>query len=489
MQSLNDSPDMRIEPITTTMETTKTLRIPIKEKILGCQLTKKLASKISKAIESNDQNFRDSLASVIENHHYSDDKQRLRDEFVGMKVSTHQFMKKDALKFYLVCENVPENSLFDRQRLTPAQFQQFSSLVRDLLIPLSSKNKPLSPQGTSEWVKQFVKRTGLLSRGERSIVSFVWGGHSLPTDYIGEFTEERFAEKVGYFNTLINTQKDGNKKSTITNKPAEDITGSGPGVMKAPFKGALQAFHELRQNLNRHFIGFTEPGIMAAEKPNKLVDRLIIFPDIEKRMEAFIRSSHRGRVHPGGIGTLEEIMFFFSMKLHPNNEDAVYPFDLVERPGGRYFDYLEDYLTLCFGDTLKPHYQLFNRIPPRDYALYVRDSNEAIDRSKLWNDDLYIPETLQVPLKPDFSLIESLELYEDLGPFKLMENLRAFFSALVTFNIKSPEIVASWKDERPLLKGDEKIVEATDQLIKWFSNQGRLKIEGEFMKPYRTYKD
>ncbi|SQC15344.1 decarboxylase [Klebsiella pneumoniae] len=36
----------------------------------------------------------------------------------------------------------------------------------------------------------------------------------------------------------------------------------------------------------------TEPSIIAAEPPNPLVNELIIMPDIEKRLEAFVRIAH-----------------------------------------------------------------------------------------------------------------------------------------------------------------------------------------------------
>ncbi len=34
---------------------------------------------------------------------------------------------------------------------------------------------------------------------------------------------------------------------------------------------------------------FSEPGIIAAESPNPIVNQLVIMPDIEKRLEAFVR--------------------------------------------------------------------------------------------------------------------------------------------------------------------------------------------------------
>ncbi|MBF0352179.1 MAG: DUF3412 domain-containing protein [SAR324 cluster bacterium] len=470
----------------------KHLEIPIREKILGTPITQGIAEVIVKNVTSDNLILKECLASVIENHNYGDDKQKLRDDFEGMQFYVEQSIKKNKIKLSLICHNVPDTALFDREHLTPAQFQQFSSIIRDLALPLylpdneepRRLNADDSPETVSKWIKDFVHRTGLLDRGKRSVVSFVWGGHSLPTDYIGEFNEYRFAEKIGYFYTLINTRHHKDKNLA---QPAEDITGSGPGIMKAPFKGSLQAFHELQQKINRFFIGFTEQGIMSAEKSNKLVDRLVVFPDIEKRMEAFIRAAHRGRVHPGGIGTLEEIMMFLSMKLHPRNHGLIYPFDWVERPGGQYFDMIDQYLKTCFKDSFLEHYQIFNNISPRTYALHIKESNLKLDRRFLWNDHLYFPRELQTPFQVTFESVEALELYDDVGPYKLCENLRKFFSALVTLNIKRPEILESWGTDRPRLHGSSNVLKTTDHLIDKLTAAGRMKIEGEYMKPYRIH--
>ena len=45
------------------------------------------------------------------------------------------------------------------------------------------------------------------------------------------------------------------------------------------------------------------PGIIAAESPNPIVNHLVIMPDIEKRLEAFVRMAHGIIVFPGGVGT------------------------------------------------------------------------------------------------------------------------------------------------------------------------------------------
>lgn len=53
-------------------------------------------------------------------------------------------------------------------------------------------------------------------------------------------------------------------------------------------KGAAIGHAKQRYPSSR-FIGLTEPSIIAAEPPNLIVNELVIMPDIEKRLEAFIR--------------------------------------------------------------------------------------------------------------------------------------------------------------------------------------------------------
>ena len=61
-------------------------------------------------------------------------------------------------------------------------------------------------------------------------------------------------------------------------------TGCGPGAMKGPMKGATIGHAKQRIKAGR-YLGITEPGIIAAEAPNPMVNELVILPDIEKRLE------------------------------------------------------------------------------------------------------------------------------------------------------------------------------------------------------------
>lgn len=57
-------------------------------------------------------------------------------------------------------------------------------------------------------------------------------------------------------------------------------------------KGAAISHANQRYKENSRLIGITEPSIIASEPPNPIVNELIIMPDIEKRLEAFVRMGH-----------------------------------------------------------------------------------------------------------------------------------------------------------------------------------------------------
>ena len=81
-------------------------------------------------------------------------------------------------------------------------------------------------------------------------------------------------------------------------------TGCGAGAMKGPMKGATIA-HAKQRIENGRYLGITEPGIIAAESPNPIVNQLVIMPDMEKRLEAFVRVAHAIVIFPVVSGPLK----------------------------------------------------------------------------------------------------------------------------------------------------------------------------------------
>lgn len=100
-------------------------------------------------------------------------------------------------------------------------------------------------------------------------------------------------------------------------------TGCGPGVMKGPMKGATIG-HAKQRRVGSRYLGH-RAGIIAAEAPNPIVNELVILPDIEKRLEAFVRVGHGIIIFPGGVGTAEEFLYLLGILLHPANRDVPFP--------------------------------------------------------------------------------------------------------------------------------------------------------------------
>ncbi|WP_419779419.1 PpnN family nucleotide 5'-monophosphate nucleosidase [Maridesulfovibrio sp.] len=355
----------------------------------------------------------------------------------------------------LHCSRVPRDCLYDGRNVIWQSIEHISAVIRDIIFAPKFDCGIDCCRSTN--IKKFVEHSGLMYRGERGLVMFTWGGHQVPMD------EYNFAKELGYWTALFMPDM-------------ENITGCGVGVMKAPFKGAQVAYG--KQNTferfgHRDFIGFSEKKILAAEAPNELVTQLLTFPTIEERMEAFIRASHRGKVHPGGAGTVEEILTMLALLSMPDNKGIPYEFDLVEQGGGVYFKELVDYLNICFGDELDGLYNVHVGTA-RAYANYVAYQSQHLNTRYLWNDDLVFEPRIQEPFAVTFESMEGLDLSRDQEPFSLLINLRRFFSAVVHLTVKDPDMLDSWGDNTPLIKGDKKILDATDQLVRKLAQQGRI---------------
>src|SRR3546814_4767739 len=157
-----------------------------------------------------------------------------------------------------------------------------------------------------------------------------WGGHSINRD------EYQYTKDVGYELGL---------------RGLDICTGCGPGAMKGPMKGATIAHAKQRQRRPR-YIGITEPGIIAAESPNPIVNQLVIMPDIEKRLESFVRLGHGIIVFPGGVGTAEEILYLLGILLREENAQLPFPLILTGPVASApYFEQIDKFIRLTLGEA------------------------------------------------------------------------------------------------------------------------------------------
>ena len=140
------------------------------------------------------------------------------------------------------------------------------------------------PDDLTNMVFHILRNARALQAGRQPDLIVCWGGHSISDK------EYQYSKEVGH--------QLGLRELSI-------CTGCGPGAMKGPMKGATIG-HAKQRVKNGRYIGITEPGIIGAEAPNPIVNELVILPDIEKRLEAFVRCGHGVIVFPGGVGTAEE---------------------------------------------------------------------------------------------------------------------------------------------------------------------------------------
>jgi predicted Rossmann-fold nucleotide-binding protein len=299
-----------------------------------------------------------------------------------------------------------------------------------------------------------------------------WGGHSIGHD------EYIYTKQVGYELGL---------------RAFDICTGCGPGAMKGPMKGATIAHAKQRRHTNC-YIGITEPEIIAAESPNPIVNNLVIMPDIEKRLEAFVRIGHAIIVFPGGVGTTEEILYLLGILLHPDNADIAFPLIFTgPRESAAYFAKIDRFLRLVLGEDIARHYSIVIGDPPK-VARQVRKGIERVRLSRLENQDafffnwaLHIDLELQTPFKPTHAAMTGLNLHREQPPHKLAANLRRAFSGIVAGNVKEEGMKAIERYGPFEIDGDCSIKQALDDLLRGFVAQQRMKLPGSHYVPcYRV---
>lgn len=433
------------------------IRIPLTKEELGVdEIDRNMAYDLAEGITQETSLMPGIVASIIEKEEkFIDDKEGLKKKFSDMSLDV---IKEDNNGLTLVCENIPRDALSSidgKYGISERQKSQIIHAARDLYIPANGKI-----EDEMQSVKAMLLRAGIISENPEENIrtkeqggrTFVQGGHKVARP------EYSYAKKVAY-------------EDALTNK-TEYITGCGPDIMKAPFKGAQIAYGHRDIHEHKDYIGFTEPKIVAAEPPNGLVNKLVVFRNIAERMMGFIAAANRGRVHEGGVGTLQEVLTFLSVITDEKNRDNEYILDLLGSGGGEYMKRLKKYFETIFKEQLNGHLKFHFGTSPRDFAQYVWDTNP--EEMKVWNEDIYFPEEVRKPSKVNFDEMEKIDLSSNQPISKLLKNLEKLFNAHVEMTIINPKVVKSWGKDRPLIKGDPKILKATQDLIDSFYQEKRI---------------
>jgi pyrimidine/purine-5'-nucleotide nucleosidase len=215
----------------------------------------------------------------------------------------------------------------------------------------------------------------------------------------------------------------------------------------------------------------------------------VIMPDIEKRLEAFVRLAHAVIVFPGGVGTVEEILYLLSILMHPDNSEAI-PLVLAGPDScRRYFQELEQFLVDCLGDGVKRHYRVIVG-EPEEVGRTIRTATDGVhtrrrnaQQAYYFNWELQIPSELQQPFIPTHERMAALQLRADLPKHQLASSLRCAFSGLVAGNIKTFGIEQVRQHGPYRLSGDRKYLSSLDRLLQVLVKEKRMKLGEEDYQP------
>ena len=412
------------------------------------------------------------MLAVLNSGSHSDDARELQQRFKNFDVG---FIQQDqGLKISLT--DAPGRAFVDGKMIRGIRELIFA-VLRDLVYTrneiLDSNRFDLdSGSGITDAVFHISRNAGILVRGGDLRLAVCWGGHAINRE------EYEYTKQVGYEFGL---------------RGLDVCTGCGPGAMKGPMKGATIG-HAKQRIRNGRYIGITEPGIIAAESPNPIVNSLVIMPDIEKRLEAFVRVGHGIVVFPGGVGTAEEILYLLGILLHPENKNQPMPMIMTGPQSAEpYFRQIDEFIGATLGKEAQARYSIIVG-DPREVARKVRDSMSAVQKFRRKHGDafyfnwrLVIPLDYQMPFEATHQSMSELHVDESLPAHELAAVLRRVFSGIVSGNVRE-ETIEQIEAQGPFtINGSAKIMGMLDELLASFVEQKRMKISGgDYLPCYRV---
>jgi predicted Rossmann-fold nucleotide-binding protein len=408
------------------------------------------------------------MLAVLNSGSDSDDAREVLESFKDFEIG---FIQQDqGLKISLT--NAPGRAFVDGKMIRGTRELLFA-VLRDIVytrneIIDSNRFDLSSSAGITDAVFHISRNAGLLRRDGNVRLAVCWGGHAIGRE------EYEYSKKIGY--------EFGLRELNV-------CTGCGPGAMKGPMKGATIG-HAKQRIRNGRYIGITEPGIIAAESPNPIVNSLVIMPDIEKRLEAFVRVGHGIVIFPGGVGTAEEILYLLGILLHPENRNQPMPMIMTGPASSEsYFRQIDEFIGATLGKEAQQRYSIIIG-DPREVARQVRNAMDDVQTFRRKHGDAFyfnwrleISPHYQLPFEATHESMSALHVDEALPPHELAAVLRRVFSGIVSGNIREDTIEQIEKFGPFTINGSARIMSLLDELLASFVANKRMKISGADYKP------
>ncbi|MCG6241071.1 nucleotide 5'-monophosphate nucleosidase PpnN [Vibrio diabolicus] len=409
------------------------------------------------------QLYRNCTLAVLNSGSHTDNSKELLDKHQSFDVNVVR--RERGIKLELT--NPPEHAFVDGEIIKGIQEHLFS-VLRDIVyvnmhLADAQRLNLTNPIHITNLVFGILRNARALTPGIEPNLVVCWGGHSI------NGVEYQYTREVG--NEL------GLRELNI-------CTGCGPGAMEGPMKGAAIG-HAKQRYTQQRYLGLTEPSIIAAEPPNPIVNELVIMPDIEKRLEAFVRMAHGIVIFPGGPGTAEELLYILGIMMHPDNADQPMPIVLTgPKESEEYFRSIDEFVRDTLGEEGQKHYEVVID-DPAEVARIMKRSMDSVRLHRKEKGDAYsfnwslkIEPNFQLPFDPTHESMEQLDLSLDQEPQVLAANLRQAFSGIVAGNVKAEGIREIERRGPFTIHGDPVLMKKLDKLLQDFVEQHRMKLPG-----------
>ena len=406
--------------------------------------------------------FRNCALAVLNVGNESDE---LYNDFTDFEINL--LSRERGIKIELI--NPPKAAFVDGKIITGIQ-EHLQSVIRDILFN-SSKYETTDFTNSVEVTNaifDILRHANVILPTDMPNLVVCWGGHSIKEN------EYKYTKEIGYQLGL---------------RDLNICTGCGPGAMKGPMKGAALG-HAKQRIKNGRYLGLTEPSIIAAEAPNPIVNELVILPDIEKRLEAFVRVAHAIIIFPGGAGTAEELLYLLGIMLNPKNKTQVLPIVLTgPEESIAYFEEIAEFVEATLGKEARDLLNIMPNQPEavaqfiKDKMTQVREFRQSVGDAYQFNWTLTIDPDFQHSFEPNHDNMSKLNLNIEQSKTVLAANLRKAFSGIVAGNIKEQGVL-DVKQKGPFtLNGDVSLMQRMDKLLMAFVDQGRMKLPGSKYEP------
>ncbi len=343
------------------------------------------------------------------------------------------------------------------------------SVLRDILyVNTHMQTERPTGDGFTHGVFNILRNAGVLKSDVPPKMVVCWGGHMISRP------EYQYTKDVGYQLGL---------------RGLDICTGCGDGAMKGPMKGAAIGHAKQRIKTGR-YLGISEPGIIGAEPPNPIVNELVIMPDIEMRLEAFVRLGHAFVVFPGGAGTAEEIFYLVGLLLSDDNRNIPFPLIFTGPESARsYFDEIDRLLVSLLGESVRELYTIIIADPEAAAdAVFrgirtVRKFRKARSDAYYFNWSIQVPPALQSQFTPTHDSMGALNLHFDQSAVDLCYEIRRAFSGIVAGTIKEQGQREVARLGPFQISGDQSVVDQLGNLLDQFVRQKRLKVAAQNHRP------